>query len=73
MESLDYVGGHKITVNSLDAKRLPSGRYVIIVAHKDPGIPDTNWIDTCGGFLCPETQCLCTIAMTFELCRPLAR
>ena len=51
MESLDYVGGHPITVNSLQARKLPNGRVVIVVAHSDPELPNTNWIDTCGGYV----------------------
>jgi hypothetical protein len=48
MESLDYAGGHCITVNSFEARQHPSGRFVIVVSHRDPEIPTVNWVDTCG-------------------------
>ncbi|MGV9709542.1 hypothetical protein ACWDTI_02600 [Gordonia sp. NPDC003424] len=44
-ESLDY-RHHTIHVNKHTATYLPDGSVRIIVAHKDPGLP--NWIDTAG-------------------------
>ena len=45
MESLDY-RWHRIHVNSHTAVRRPDGSIRIVVAHRDPGVP--NWIETAG-------------------------
>ena len=45
MESLDH-SHKKITVNKHTAVLDADGRLTIVVAHRDPGVP--NWIDTCG-------------------------
>jgi len=50
MESLDY-RYHKISVNKHTAQYRDDGSVEIIVAHKDPGKENSNWIDTAGHFL----------------------
>jgi hypothetical protein len=45
MESLDY-RYFPVCINQSGAKYEPDGSVKVIVAHKDPGLP--NWIDTCG-------------------------
>ncbi|MCX4240703.1 DUF1214 domain-containing protein [Paraliomyxa miuraensis] len=45
MESLDY-RHHRIHVNKHTAVRQPDGSVRIVVAHRDPGLP--NWIETVG-------------------------
>ena len=45
MESLDY-RYHTIHVNKHTAEYEPNGSVKIVVAHRDPGVP--NWIDTVG-------------------------
>lgn len=45
MESLDY-RYHQITVNKHTAKYEPDGSVRMVVAHRNPGIP--NWMDTAG-------------------------
>lgn len=45
MESLDY-RHHRIHVNSHGARLRPDGSVRIVVAHRDPGVP--NWIETAG-------------------------
>ncbi|MEI7980693.1 MAG: DUF1214 domain-containing protein [Bacteroidota bacterium] len=45
MESLDY-RYFTICVNKASAHYEPDGSVRVVVAHKDPGIP--NWINTCG-------------------------
>lgn len=45
MESLDY-RHHRIHVNKHTAVYEPDGSVRIVVAHRDPGLP--NWIDTVG-------------------------
>jgi hypothetical protein len=44
MESLDH--RRRITVNKHTAKLSADGRLRLVVAARDPGVP--NWIDTCG-------------------------
>jgi hypothetical protein len=44
MESLDY-RYHTICINKASARYKPDGSVQVIVAHKDPGLP--NWLDTC--------------------------
>ncbi|MFI6099373.1 DUF1214 domain-containing protein [Lentzea sp. NPDC051213] len=44
MESLDH--RRRITVNKHTARLDADGRLTIVVAERDPGVP--NWIDTCG-------------------------
>lgn len=45
MESLDY-RYHRIHVNSATATARPDGSVRVVVAHRDPGVP--NWIETAG-------------------------
>jgi hypothetical protein len=45
MESLDY-RHHTIHVNKHTARYEPDGSVRVVVAHRDPGVP--NWIDTVG-------------------------
>ena len=45
MESLDY-RFFTIHLNQHTAVKLPDGSVRLIVAHRDPGVP--NWIDTVG-------------------------
>ncbi len=45
MESLDY-RHHRIHVNKHTARYRPDGGVRIVVAHRDPGVP--NWIETAG-------------------------
>jgi hypothetical protein len=45
METLDYVH-HRITLNSHRATLEPDGSVRVVVAHRDPGVP--NWLDTAG-------------------------
>ena len=45
MESLDY-RYFTICINQSTARYQPDGSLRVIVAHRDPGLP--NWIDTCG-------------------------
>jgi hypothetical protein len=45
LESLDY-RHHRITLNSRTAKLAPDGSLRVIVARRDPGLP--NWLDTAG-------------------------
>ncbi len=45
LESLDYVH-HNISINSGQARAGQDGRVRLVVAHRDPGVP--NWIDTAG-------------------------
>jgi len=45
MESLDY-RYFRIHINSATAVPRPDGRVRIVVAHRDPGVP--NWIETAG-------------------------
>ena len=45
MESLDY-RYFRITVNKHTADYEPDGSVRIVVAHRDPGLP--NWIETAG-------------------------
>ncbi len=45
MESLDY-RYFNICINKGSAEYDQDGKVTVIVAHKDPGLP--NWIDTCG-------------------------
>jgi hypothetical protein len=45
MESLDY-RYHRIHVNTATATARPDGSIRIVVAHRDPGVP--NWIETAG-------------------------
>lgn len=47
MESLDY-RYHRIHVNNHTAVYKSDGSVQVVVAHEDPGIPDANWIETCG-------------------------
>lgn len=67
MESLEY-RWHRIHVNSRTATLRPDGSVRIVVAHRDPGVP--NWIETAGhsfGTMCwrwvrpqgepPEPRC----------------
>lgn len=52
MESLDY-RYHRIHVNKHTAQHRPDGGVTIVLAHRDPGLP--NWLDTAGhrlGTLC---------------------
>ena len=44
MESLDY-RYHKVCINKANAEYDGEGIIKIVIAHKDPGLP--NWIDTC--------------------------
>ena len=45
MESLDY-RYHPVHVNKHTATYRPDGSFRLVIAHRDPGVP--NWIDTAG-------------------------
>lgn len=45
IESLDY-RFHKIDINHTQAHYEPDGSFRIVVAHRDPGLP--NWLETAG-------------------------
>lgn len=45
METLDYVN-HQSTLNCHSAELEPDGSVRMVVAHRDPGVP--NWLDTAG-------------------------
>jgi hypothetical protein len=45
MESLDY-RYHTIALNHFGARAKPDGSVRLVVAHRDPGVP--NWLDTAG-------------------------
>lgn len=45
MESLEW-RDRRVSINNLGAVPDPAGRVRIVVAHRDPGLP--NWIDTAG-------------------------
>ena len=45
MESLDY-RYHRIHVNSRTAVLRSDGSFRLVVAHRDPGVP--NWLETAG-------------------------
>jgi Protein of unknown function (DUF1214) len=45
MESLDY-RYHRIHLNSHTAALRPDGSFRLVVAHRDPGVP--NWLETAG-------------------------
>jgi hypothetical protein len=45
MESLDY-RWHTIALNHFGARAKPDGSVRLVVAHRDPGVP--NWLDTAG-------------------------
>ncbi|MEL7480038.1 MAG: DUF1214 domain-containing protein [Pseudomonadota bacterium] len=47
MESLDY-SRHRIHTNKHLATYHEDGSVTVIVAHEDPGLPQTNWISTVG-------------------------
>jgi hypothetical protein len=47
MESLDY-RYFPVWVNKHTANYRSDGSVQVVVAAKDPGLPDSNWIDTCG-------------------------
>lgn len=77
MESLDY-RYHPITVNKHTARARADGSVRLVVAHRDPGLADANWIDTAGhrrGTMClrwvrastqpePRTRVLSTTELT---------
>jgi hypothetical protein len=46
MESLDY-RYFPVWVNKHMAKVRPDGSVRLVVAHRNPNLPDANWIDTC--------------------------
>jgi len=45
MQSLDY-RHHRVSLNGTQASMEPDGSFRVIVAHRDPGVP--NWISTAG-------------------------
>ena len=45
LESLDY-RFHKIDINHRQAQMAPDGSFQLVVAHRDPGLP--NWLQTAG-------------------------
>jgi hypothetical protein len=45
LESLDYLT-HRITLNHKTAQLAPDGSLRVVVAQRDPGVP--NWLDTAG-------------------------
>jgi hypothetical protein len=45
MQSLDY-RYHRVSLNSSEIAFEPDGSFRLVVAHRDPGLP--NWIDTAG-------------------------
>jgi hypothetical protein len=45
MESLDY-RYHRVHYNKQTAMYLPDGSFRLVVAHRDPGVP--NWVETAG-------------------------
>ncbi len=47
MESLDY-RYHPVTVNKHTARKRADGSVRLVVADRDPGLTDVNWIDTAG-------------------------
>jgi hypothetical protein len=46
MASYEYRSGRRISLNRKQMKLAEGGRYRIVVAHRDPGVP--NWLDTEG-------------------------
>jgi hypothetical protein len=46
MASYEYRSGRRISLNRKQMELAPDGRYRIVVAHRDPGVP--NWLDTEG-------------------------
>jgi hypothetical protein len=46
MESLDY-RYFDVCVNKGNAVLMPDGRVRIVVSASNPGLPNTNWLDTC--------------------------
>jgi len=67
MESLDY-RHHRIHVNKHTAAHNPDGSATLVVAHRDPGLP--NWLDTAGHGL--GTMCFRWIRAR-EIVHPSAR
>jgi hypothetical protein len=67
MESLDY-RHHRIHVNKHTATYRPDGGCTIVVAPRDPGVP--NWLDTAGHTL--GTMCFRWIGAD-EIVQPVAR
>jgi hypothetical protein len=47
MESLDY-RHHPVHVNRHTARTREDGSVAVVVAGRDPGLPDANWLDTAG-------------------------
>jgi uncharacterized protein DUF1214 len=45
MQSLDY-RYHRVSINGTQAVLAPDGSWRMIIAHRDPGVP--NWLDTAG-------------------------
>jgi hypothetical protein len=45
MQSLDY-RYHRVSLNHAQATLEPDGSFRLVVAHRDPGMP--NWISTAG-------------------------
>jgi hypothetical protein len=45
MQSLDW-RWHRVSLNGTQAKLAPDGGFRVVVAHRDPGVP--NWISTAG-------------------------
>ena len=46
MASYEYRFGRRISLNRKQMKLQPDGSYRIVIAHRDPGVP--NWLDTEG-------------------------
>jgi hypothetical protein len=46
MASYEYRFGRRISLNRKQMKLEPDGSYRIVIAHRDPGVP--NWLDTEG-------------------------